>query len=128
MAQVKFGVCVNEFAPRPDLVPTFIGTFEPWDQPRCVGKDEEKRRNDVKPGQYGTGTPSILSIQRDPWGVPLRYNGGYDIVQTEQGPIKLSKDDTVGWDDTFLPTVSILNMAPLMDNRMRPLSDRYYKR
>ena len=128
MAQVKFGVCVDQFAPRPHLVPGFFGTFEPREHPPCMPGGEEKRRKDVKPGHYGKGTPSIQSQQRDPWGVPITYRGGYDTVQTEQGPIKLSKDDTEGWDDTFLPSVSVLEVAPLMDTRMRALSDRYYHR
>lgn len=128
MAQVKFGTCLNEFAARPDLQPGFFGRFTPRDAPRCIGYAEEKRRKDVRPGQYGTGTPSISSHQRDPWGVPVKYQGAYDTVQTEQGPIKLTQDDTEGWDLTFLPSVSMLNVAPLMDTRMRGLSDRYYNR
>ena len=127
MAQVKFGTCINEFASRPDLQPSFFGNFVPRDAPLCLSNGEEKRRKDVKPGQYGKGTPALESVQRDPWGVPLRYDGAFDEVQTEQGPIKLSKDDTEGWDQTFLPTVSLLNTAPFTDTRMRPLSDRYYK-
>ena len=128
MAQVKFGICLDEFATRPDLQPGFFGTFTPRDAPRCLGYAEEKRRKDVKPGQYGTSTPSIISHQRDPWGVPVRYEGSYATVQTEQGPIKLTNDDTEGWDETFIPSVSVLNVAPLTDTRMRALSDRYYNR
>jgi hypothetical protein len=129
MAQVKFGVCVNEFAPRPDLQPGFFGTFVPRDAPRCLGTDmEEKRRKDVPRARYATGEPAITSHQRDPWGVPLKYEGAYDTVQTEQGAIRLTRDDTEGWDVSFIPSVSLLNAVPMQDTRMRSLSDRYYNR
>lgn len=127
MAQVKFGTCVDELAPRPDLQPGFFGNFVPRDAPPCLSNGEEKRRKDVRPSQYGNGTPSIQSYQRDPWGVPLRYDGAFDEVQTEQGPIRLPIDDTGGWNPRFLPSVSLLNIVPFTDNRMRALSDRYYK-
>lgn len=127
MAQVKFGVCVDEFAPRPDLQPSFIGSFVPLDAPRCLGTDaEEKRRKDVRRANYASGIPAIESHQRDPWGVPVKYEGAYDTVETEQGAIKLTKDDTEGWDRTFIPSVAMLNVVPLQDSRMRSLSDRYY--
>ena len=129
MAQVKFGSCLDEFAPRPDLQPGFFGTFVPLDAPRCLGTGaEEKRRKDVKAANYASGVPAIESQQRDPWGVPVKYEGAYDTVQTEQGPIKLSRDDTEGWDTTFTPSVSMLTAAPMQDSRMRSLSDRYYNR
>lgn len=128
MAQVKFGACIDEFAARPDLQPRFFGSFTSPEPPRCVGQLEEKRRKDVKPGAYGTGTPSIGSVQRDPWGVPLKYDGSHESVMTEQGPIELPNSSTEGWDKMFNPSVSLLNAVPWFDSRMRPLSDRYYNR
>ena len=129
MAQVKFGVCLNEFAPRPDLQPGFFGTFVPRDAPLCLGTGaEEKRRKDVKPARYASGEPAIVSHQRDPWGVPVKYEGAYDRVETEQGAIKLTRDDTEGWDTLFIPSVSMLTAAPMQDSRMHSLSDRYYNR
>ena len=128
MAQIKFGYCLDEFAPRPDLIPPWVGDrFVPLDDPRCKGTKEEVRRKDVRPSAYGSGTPSISSVQFDPWGVPVKYDGGHVQVETEQGPIKLSRDDTEGWNETFLPSISLLTVAPYMDTRMRVLSDRYYK-
>lgn len=128
MAQLKFGNCVNEFAPRPDLQPSFIGQFVARDAPRCLGDAEEKRRKDVKVANYGSGEPAISSHQRDPWGVPVKYEGAYDRVETEEGAIKLPKDDTESWDASFIPSVFMLKVAPMYDSRMHSLSDRYYNR
>ena len=127
MAQVKFGVCPDEFAPRVGLIPTFFGLFTPLDKPQCRG-GEFRRRRDVTPGRYGTGDPGVVSCEVDPFGVPVPYKGGFDTLQTEQGAIRLPKDDTESWDPMFNPTVCELNVLPLADTRMRALSDRYYNR
>ena len=127
MAQVRFGVCVDEFAKRPHLVPRFVGGFTARDPPRCYIGQEERRRKDVTPSQYGTGTPSIEAIAFDPWGVPEKYKGGYIGIETPEGMINLTVDSSEAYDPTFMPTVSMLNAVPYFDTRMRALSDRYYK-
>ena len=127
MAQVKFGVCVDEFAPKPTLVPRFLGSFTARDAPVCFLGGEEKRRKDVLPSQYGKGTPTISSISYDPWGVPETYTGKHEMVPTEEGSIKLTVDSVESYDPIFQPTVSLLNLLPFTDSRMRSLSDRYYR-
>ena len=69
MAQIGFGYCLDQFAPRPDLQPDFYGSFVPRNEPRCLGLLEEKRRKDVKPAQFGNGIPAIGSFSQK---VPLR--------------------------------------------------------
>ena len=125
MAQHKFGTCLDEFAPRPEMREDFFGTFTPRNAPPCLGV-EEKRRKDVTQ-KYGSGTPSLQSISRDPWGVPETYIGKSESVKTEQGVVKIPVDSTESYEKPFIPSVSVLNSVPYTGTRMRPLSDRYYK-
>ena len=128
MAQVKFGVCLNEFSARPQLTPRFSGPYTPLLQPRCMAGWEERRRRDVAPAKYGSGIPSVRSVAFDPWGVPIAYEGEYTALMTEQGPINLSKIPSESFDTTFMPTSAMLQLAPYTDSRMLYLSDRYYNR
>ena len=128
MAQIRNSDCrLNPRNPRPYLSEGFLlPQFVPLDKPKCLGK-EFKRRNDVTPGQYGSGIPTVRHPYSDPFGYAEPYTGNYITVETEQGPIKLPTDNPLSWDKMYKPTTTELELAPYLDSRMPNISDRYFK-
>ena len=146
MAQQRFAQCKNwEISARRqvDLWSPLYLKYEERLRPKCWSgthrrgdnQGEEKRRPDVPAGKYGSGTPKVgPAISRDVFGIPVPYDGPYVSEKTPEGEIKLPLKDTgpdvgVKYDHTaFLPTVNQLREVYSFDSRMRPLSDRYYRR
>ncbi len=48
-----------------------------------------------------------------------------DRIMTEQGPIYIGRGNTT--DISFTPTISQLDLLPLLDTRRTAISDRYYR-
>ena len=128
MAQIRSSDCgLRPTNPRPYLAEGFLlPQFTPMDKPRCLGK-EFKRRNDVTPGQFGKGVPTVRNPHSDPYGYAEPYSGGFVTLPTEQGPIRLPTDNPLSWDKHYLPTTTELELAPYLDSRMPLISDRYFK-
>lgn len=58
-------------------------------------------------------------------GLPSVDSRPMDRIMTEQGPIYIGRGNTT--DISFTPTISQLDLLPLLDTRRTAISDRYYR-
>lgn len=130
MSQVKFGQCINEFAPRPhhDGEP-FVGSVEQYGighrPPWCGVEPEQSRRNDGLLPSFGnkqvasTAKMTLRGIA-DP--TPARG----ETFQTQAGKILLAKEQDT-WQ--YMPSIDTINiLTNSTGTRLQPLPARFYER
>ena len=72
MSQIARGHCIEEFATRPELNPSWFGKITPI--PRAQAPCSEiSRRSDGLIAKFFSGTPKLASARRDQWGLSANY-------------------------------------------------------
>ena len=123
MAQVRFGHCVPNFAPRPDTSIAPIGALT--QDPRARGHgDGEPRREDRRKQQYGNGVPRANSARVDTWGVGLGGSRQYEEFATSEGSVKLPVE-AEPWQ--YTPSIETLEfLTHTQGTRLQPPHARYF--
>ena len=119
--QHKFGSCIDEFAPRPDLVPTFTGKVIEHTKGLCLNNSSK-----LKP-HYGSGAPIMQTSVVDVFGLlSLLEAPTYTDAMTSEGVIRLPKEQPKL---QYMPSVSTLDfLTHTQGSRLNPLPHRYYSR
>ena len=72
MSQIARGHCIEEFATRPELNPSWFGKITPIPRAQAPCK-EISRRSDGLIAKFFSGTPKLASARRDQWGLSANY-------------------------------------------------------
>lgn len=140
MSQVKFGVCLDEFAKVADMVPTWVGDVGQDEyeagRRRCLGADPPRVSHpDIRQSYHppaakcGARTPQypvINSAETDMWGLQVDSLPLTFIKQTPNGIIEIPQNPPP--DTLFVPSVAQLDaVTEYIPTRLQPLPTRYYK-
>ena len=123
MSQIARGHCIEEFATRPELNPSWFGKITPI--PRAQAPcNEISRRSDGLIAKFFSGTPKLASARRDQWGLSANYTPSYKSEQTSEGSMQLP----IEYEKLhFLPSVATLEVtAHRADTRLQPFHPRYF--
>ena len=117
MSQFKFGNCIDEFQPRPELTALFHGVLDGVPSAVCRDKEQPRRADGLKP-HYGQGTPTVNSSKIDIWGLAKNSEvSRFQVVETSEGSMKIPIERE---HLQFLPSADtldyIINNASCMTN------------
>ncbi len=122
MSQVTFSTRIDEFASRPNLVPSFQGVVSRIERGQQLHVDPP-RRNDRMRQTYGSGVPTASCSTCDKFGFAASSANAYEIASTLEGPVKLPKENV---NYLYLPRTSDLDHVALYpDTRLQPTPNRY---
>ena len=126
MSQFKFGNCIDEFQPRPELTTLFHGVLDGVPSAVCRDKEQPRRADGLKP-HYGQGTPTVNSSKIDIWGLAKNSEvSRFQVVETSEGSMKIPIERE---HLQFLPSADTLDyISTSLGTRLNPTPGRYYSR
>ena len=118
--QSSFGNCLDEFAAKPDLIPSFNGTVAEIEHAKCM--PSVFAHNISTNGLSKINPSSVETLTKIPH---TRNVESYDVAFTPNGRVLLPKEREV---TQYLPTASTLNFltTSVEDTRLQPYPVRYY--
>jgi len=130
MAQVKFGTCIDEFAPRSalaDQAEPFIGSVEQYDRgygPLWCNKEQTRRDDGLIPS-FGNKRAAQTAKMTLP-GLADPISAPSETFQTQAGTVSIAKEQDT-WQ--YLPSIDTLKiLTTSTGSRLQPLPARFYHR